>query len=160
MRVIMERSWINNHVQLLRCREFKQIFAIQNEWPHFIYIDLFRKFPLTMFSMPRIAAVPDNWNTLLCTMQNESQTWGRTLGSRFASGVLYWTSQRYADVAPAVPFFSTMVCCAPRSQNGSCFWGSNHSVCSCFPEIQAPLFNKASGVKWITKVWRWIREWA
>ena len=37
MRVIMERSWINNRVLLLRCREFKQIFAIQNEWSHFIY---------------------------------------------------------------------------------------------------------------------------
>ena len=54
-----------------------------------MYIDLFRKLPLTMFSVPRIAAVPDNWNVLLCTMQNESKTRGRTLESRFASGVLY-----------------------------------------------------------------------
>ena len=141
MRVIMEIFWIIMFYLILRCMEFKQIFAIQNEWPHFMYIDLFRKLPLTMFSVPRIAAVPDNWSVLLCTMQNESKTRGRTLESRFASGVLYWTNQKDADVTPAVPFFPAMVCCDLGSQNGSCFWGSNHNVYSCFPEFQVPLFN-------------------
>lgn len=149
---------------ILRCIEFKQIFAIQNEWPHFIYIDLFRKLPLTMFSVPRIAAVPDNWNMLLCTMQNESKARGRTLESRFASGVLYWANQKDADVVPTVPFFSPMVCCDPGSQNGSCF-GVPTTISILVSQNSKflsliTLKGKVSGAKWITKVWRWIRGWA
>ena len=149
---------------ILRCTEFKQIFAIQNEWPHFIYIDLFRKLPLTMFSVPRIAAVPDNWNMLLCTMQNESKTgaepWraGLLLVSfteptrrlltwllQFPSSLLWFAVTQEVRMAHAFGVPTTM----------SILVSQNSKFLSLIT-----LKGKVSGVKWITKVWRWIREWA
>lgn len=170
-RVIIERARTNSLV-LADFEMYKSPPSGMND--HILYIDSFshefKKYSLNMYSVPRIAVGSGNWDILFCTIENQRpkiKTWGAgpllVSFTKPTSRIRIWLPQlsEYGCISFLLYLAVATYCCDPQTHTLG-FQPQCPFVLFGSLELLSliTLKDKASGVKWITIVWRCAREWA